>query len=104
MNSVKALVLAMGIVKVDVDDEVEKTFRKAAMQRFGYGRGSLSEAAEHALKDWSKRQADYTDDIENPVKIIKGILKHVKKTSVELQHDASKIRAERWEKHAHNRR
>ena len=94
----------MGILKVDIDDEVEKTFRKAAMQRFGYGRGSLSEAAESAMKDWNKRQTDYNEDIENPVKIIKGILSHVKKTSVELQHDANKIRRKRWENHAHNRR
>ena len=94
----------MGIVKVDVDDEVEKAFRKSAMQRFGYGRGSLSEAAESAMKDWSKRQTDYSEDIENPVTMIKGILKHVKKTSVELQHDANKIRAKRWGKHVHNRR
>lgn len=34
--------------------------------------------------------------IEDPVKAIEGILSHVKKTSVELQHEASKIRAERY--------
>jgi hypothetical protein len=30
---------------------------------------------------------------DGPVEVIKGLLKHVKKGSVELQHEASRVRA-----------
>jgi hypothetical protein len=32
--------------------EVEKKFRKLAMEKFGYGKGSLSKALEEALVNW----------------------------------------------------
>jgi hypothetical protein len=42
----------MGEVRGIVSGEVEKKFRKLAMKRFGYGKGSLSKALEEALCDW----------------------------------------------------
>lgn len=48
----------MGSIKVNVDDKVERQFRRAAMQKFGYGKGALSEAAEAAFVRWS---ANFTE-------------------------------------------
>lgn len=93
----------MGYLKIHVSDEIEKRFRQNAMKRFGYTKGALSLAAEQAFSDWSKG----VSDIEEVRKIIKsagvkdwiselrGVLKHEKKTSVEVKHEISKIRAKR---------
>ena len=80
----------MAVVKVHISDETEQQFRKAAMQKYGYKKGSLSEAAESALSEWSVHQGMFSKemrDIKNPVAEMKGMLKHVKKTSVQLQHE-----------------
>jgi len=91
----------MGYIKVQVSDLVEKKFRQAAMKRFGYVKGALSLAAEKALLEWSDKELTREEvsriihdaGIGGIVSEIEGILKHVKgKTSVELQHEASKIR------------
>lgn len=82
-------------IEVIIDDKIEKRFRRAAMRRFGYGRGALSEAAEAAFAEWSSKE-DVDDigsvEMDDPVAAIEGLLKHVTKSSVELQHEASKIR------------
>jgi hypothetical protein len=41
----------MGL-KVYIEEELEKKFRKLAMEIYGYGKGSLSLAAEDALRRW----------------------------------------------------
>ncbi|MBI4170632.1 MAG: hypothetical protein HY514_02975 [Candidatus Aenigmarchaeota archaeon] len=46
----------MGTIKVDINDDVEKIFRKVAMNTFGFGRGSISRAAEAAFREWSAQQ------------------------------------------------
>jgi hypothetical protein len=88
----------MGNMKVVVDDQVEKKFRRVAMMRYGYGKGALSTAAEAALDEWSSREdleAVEPAGMEDPVGAIEGLLKHVKADSVELQHEAASIRARR---------
>ena len=93
----------MGYIKVQVSDQVEKKFRKAAMKKFGYAKGALSSAAEKALLEWSDKETAREEvsriihdaGISSIVSEIEGVLKHVKgKTSVELQHEANKIRAQ----------
>lgn len=94
----------MGYIKVQVSDKAEKKFREAAMKKFGYAKGALSQAAEKALQEWSDKElakeevSKIIEDsgISGMVSEIKGVLKHVKgKTSVQLQHEAGKIRARR---------
>ncbi len=85
----------MGSIKVIIDDGVERKFRQAAMKKYGYGKGALSDAAETALAEWSSREEEgetMVVGIENPVAAIEGLLKQVRGTSVELQHEASRIR------------
>ncbi|MDO8460305.1 MAG: hypothetical protein Q7S74_04305 [Nanoarchaeota archaeon] len=87
----------MGEMKIKINDGLEQVFRKVAMRRFGYHRGSMSKAAQEAFEQWTSIQ-DVPDHKEDPVEMISGLMKHVKKNSVELQHEA-------WErvgrKHAH---
>ena len=42
----------MGEIRGVVSAEVEERFRKLAMRKFGYGKGSLSKALEEALLKW----------------------------------------------------
>jgi hypothetical protein len=44
--------MVMGEVRGVVSREVEKEFRKLAMKKFGYRKGSLSKALEEALRHW----------------------------------------------------
>lgn len=88
----------MGGIKVYIPDEVEQKFRKTAMRLYGYGRGSLSTASERALTAWLSQVSevlDVAESIEDPVEAIYGMLSHVKRTGVELQHEAKKIRVKK---------
>jgi len=42
----------LGEVRGVVSEEVEERFRRLAMRKFGYGKGSLSKALEEALNHW----------------------------------------------------
>ena len=91
----------MGHLKIQIPDEVEKRFREFAMRRYGHKKGALSIAAEDALEKWTSgnEKKEIAKSVarkitKNPVDEIEGLLSHVKgKTSVQLQHEAGKIRA-----------
>lgn len=91
----------MGILKVNLPDDIEKKFREYAMKRYGYSRGSLSRATKQLVSEFVKRESLKEEmkkiaekEIKNPVEAIKGLLSHVKgKTSVELQHEVAEYRA-----------
>jgi len=77
----------MGQIKIVLPDGVEQAFRKAAMERFMYQKGAVSRAAKIAIEQWSKNHNEGRRKEVNWT-ILRGVLKHVKKTSVELQHEA----------------
>jgi len=86
----------MGGIKVYISDDLERKFREAAMRLYGYGRGSLSIACEKAISAWLSQVSEILDIVEtvdDPVEAIYGMLSHVKKSGVELQHEAREIRA-----------
>ncbi len=98
----------MGLVKVIVPEQIEERFRKTAMERFGYGRGSLSKAAEEAFDFWAEDEEEFTAEIHtlgDPIAAIQGMLRGVKKNSVELQHQIAKIRSRQksWENKTQSR-
>jgi len=85
-------------LKVYVDEELERRFRKVAMEVYGYGRGSISKAVEDAMRKWLLEHEITLAEIEvpdDPVRAIRGMLKHVKKSGVELQHEARSIRVKK---------
>lgn len=77
----------MGQMKIIIPDEIEYKFRRVAMKKFGYQKGAMSEAATLAIAGWADSYEEETNE-KNPVDSIFGLLKHVKKTSVQLQHEA----------------
>lgn len=42
----------MKTLRGQVPEKIEREFRKLAMEKFGYGKGSLSKALEEAVKEW----------------------------------------------------
>ncbi len=45
-------------LKIYLTNDLNERFRKIAMNTFGYGRGSLSKAAEEALTRWCSEHAE----------------------------------------------
>ena len=87
------MVISMAGLRIQLSDELEKLFRKVAMKRYGYGRCSLSRAAEEAIRGWVgfQLQAEKKEFEGDPVKAIEGLLADVHIDSVKLQHLAGKI-------------
>ena len=86
----------MAGIKVYVEDAVEERFRRLAMMVYGYGRGSLSRAAEEAIRQWITGHEALLREVhvpEDPVGAIRGVLRGVGKSGVELQHEARRVRA-----------
>ncbi len=51
----------MGEIRGVVNSEAEAKFRRLAMKKYGYGKGSLSKALEEALTVWMTQY-----ELENP--------------------------------------
>lgn len=84
-------------LRVYVPEELEKKFRRLSMECYGYSRGSLSKAAEDAIRSWirSKEDMRQVEIPSEPVKALRGMLRNVKKSSLELQHEAAEVRADK---------
>lgn len=81
-------------IRIYLPEDLDRKFRKISMASFGYSRGSLSKAAAEALEPWVRAREGLVEvDVPSePVKVVRGILSHVKKTSVQLQHEAPELR------------
>jgi len=80
----------MGELKVTLDEELLKLFKERAYRIFGYKKGSLKSAVELAIKDFIDR-VDLLQREDLSVEEIRGLLKDLKATSVELQHKVLKL-------------
>lgn len=82
-------------LRVELNKELERKFRQAAMKRFGYSKGSIKKAAEMAIRKWSAESMveESKKQVMDPVELMEGLLIELKgkKTSVELQHEARKL-------------
>lgn len=81
------------VLKVDFGHELELKFREMAMRKYAFSKGALQKASKNAIEQWLKQEEKLPFTTENPLKKIKGALKHLrgKYTSVELQHEAVKL-------------
>ena len=81
-------------MRIYLPEDLERKFRKASMENFGYSRGSFSKAAEQAVRDWvrTREVSTHVQVPSEPVKVLRGLLRHVKKGSVQLQHKSVEIR------------
>ena len=86
------------VLKVELEKELEHKFREAAMSKFGHSKGSIKKASQEALSSWIMQQSTKLPKLEDPFKLVEGILSHVKgkKTSVQLQHEATKLWAKKY--------
>ncbi|KYH36243.1 MAG: hypothetical protein AYL29_014810 [Candidatus Bathyarchaeota archaeon B24] len=85
----------MGSIKIYISDDVERKFREVAMKLYGYRKGSLSIASEKAISAWLAQVSEVlevAESIRDPVEAIYGMLSHVKRTGVELQHETGETR------------
>jgi hypothetical protein len=80
----------MSGIRVQLPDDLDKRFRSEAMKRFGYGKGSLSKAAQEAFEKWIASGKEDLGFKGDPVEAIKGALGDVDAGSVELQHMVKK--------------
>ncbi|MBS7638058.1 hypothetical protein KEJ49_04120 [Candidatus Bathyarchaeota archaeon] len=83
----------MAGIRIQLPRDLERLFREMAMKRFGYGKGSISRAAEEAIRMWleAELRAEKREFEGDPIKAIEGLLADVNIDSVELQHLAGKI-------------
>ena len=86
------------VLKVELEKELEHKFRETAMKKFGYSKGSIKKASREALSSWIMQQPAKIPKVEDPFKLARGALKHLKgkTTSVQLQHEASKLWAKKY--------
>jgi len=47
----------MGQVNLKIDDELERKFRRAAVEKFEAKRGFLKKAVEEAIRDWIRKNS-----------------------------------------------
>jgi len=80
----------MGTIKIQILDKTEIMFRKAAMKKFGYRKGAISVAAQQAIQNWASANLEISI-IRDPIEAISGLMKHIKKDSVKLQHEVGGI-------------
>jgi len=50
----------MVVVKGSVSEVLEESFRRKAMEKYGYSKGSISKALEKAIELWLEMEADET--------------------------------------------
>lgn len=86
------------VLKVELEKELEHKFREAAMRKYGYAKGSLQKATKEALTSWVMQQSSKVPKVEDPFKLVEGMLGHLrgKMTSVELQHEATRLWAKKY--------
>ena len=77
-------------IRIKLSEEMEQKFREVAMKKYGYGKGSLTKAAESAILQWIALNKD-VETVLNPTQKLFGLLKEVDSTSLELQHESSNL-------------
>ncbi len=80
----------MGELKVILDEELLRAFKRRAYRLFGYRKGSIKRAVEMAVNDFIER-VDLLESEDIDLKRIRGLLRDWDITSVELQHRALKL-------------
>ena len=77
----------MASIKIQINSELAKKFRKLAMELFGYSKGALSKAAEASIRNWVEAVEEELEyKIDDSVDAIDGLLKDIKIDAVTLQH------------------
>jgi len=83
-------------IKVEVDDDLAKRFRKKAMEKYGYKKGSVKKALEGLMEEFTRKSSEKPDWSS-----LRGAVKNEYKglTSVELQHSIWRIKNDYHSRH-----
>lgn len=73
-------------IRINLEPSKERKFRSRAMEKYGFKKGAISKALEEAIDIWLNLDQNDLPIINNPTKLLEGMLKGIKETSVELQH------------------
>jgi len=84
-------------IKVEVDDELAKRFRKKAMEKYGYKKGAVKKALEGLMKEFSAPTNSEKPNWGAIVGAIKDDYRGM--TSVELQHSIWRIKNDYHNRH-----
>jgi hypothetical protein len=71
-------------IKVEIDEDLAKRFRKKAMEKYGYKKGAVKKALEGLMKEFAAQKRSEKPNWGSLVGAIKDDYKGM--TSVELQH------------------
>jgi hypothetical protein len=85
----------MSELKVHIPNKIKSQLESTAIDCFGKKNNSLDIAVSKAIEEWlakSHKVLISQKPPEDPVEAIWGMLSHVEKSGVELQHEARKIR------------
>ena len=79
-------------IKVEVDEELARKFRKKAMEKYGYKRGAIKQALEELMSSFTYTSPNKPHKVD--WSFLEGTLKDRYKgmTSVELQHALWRIK------------
>ena len=77
-------------IKVEIEEQLAKRFRKKAMERYGYKKGSMKKALENLMEDFAGQDSAEHPDWES----LRGVWKDEYKdmTSEQLQHSIWRIK------------
>jgi hypothetical protein len=76
-------------IKVEVDEELARRFRRKAMEKYGYKRGAVKKALQKLMEDYASRRSGESD-----WSAVRGAIKEDYKgmSSVVLQHSIWRIK------------
>lgn len=82
----------METLKVQLREEKAQRVREIAMRRFGFSKGAISKGMQEALDEWVAKNNAKKTSFPPEWKRLRGALKDIKMSSVELQHKAFLLR------------
>ena len=88
-------------IKVEVDEQLAKRFRRKAMEKYGYKKGAVKKALEGLMEEFSRGNYLEKPDWSSLVGAIKDDYKGM--TSVDLQHSIWRIKNDYHSRHKHIR-
>jgi hypothetical protein len=92
-------------IKVEVDEDLAKRFRKKAMEKYGYKKGAVKKALEGLMEDFARKGVDDKERKPPDWGALVGAIKddYNDVTSVALQHSIWQMKNDYHGRHKHIR-
>ena len=86
----------MAEMKIYLPGELDQRFRKAAMNAYGYGRGSISKAATEAISEWCNKPERMRDAPTEKVESTRASGVEASDVKPEVQNDPDQAKQEQF--------